>query len=135
MGSRRRLGGTFAEQMREPGAGIRLRKTAVIFATILGRLGARDKILLLGLRAGVGGELTRFRLDCFLNHARRRIECGGVHIGRERDGALHEFSPDRSGGLAAGESEVAVVVKSDPYNAKQIGGESCEPAVMRGAGL
>src|ERR1700690_669291 len=106
----------------------------VQFASLRG-LAAGDEILLFGARAGSCGELASLRIDGFLDNSGRRLEILGVGVSGQSDSAFHEFRPDRSGGLAAGEAEVAIVVKADPDDAEKIGGEAGEPAVARCTGL
>ena len=49
--------------------------------------------------------------------------------------ALHEFGPDRQGGMRTFEPQLAVVVKAHPDCANQLGRKANEPAVVRRAGL
>src|SRR5271154_2720863 len=94
-------------------------------------LGARDEVLLYALRTRTGGELARLGINCFLNHAGWRLEILRVFVRRQEYRAFHELGPDGSGGLAARKPEIAVIVESNPDDAKQIRSESSEPAVMR----
>ena len=54
---------------------------------------------------------------------------------RSADGPLHEFRPDGQRGMRAFDIELAVVVEAHPYDAKQVGSEAGEPAVVRRSGL
>src|ERR1700730_18775707 len=58
-----------------------------------------------------------------------------VMVERQSDGPLHELSPNGGCALAPGQSQVAIIVKTDPDNTKQVRGISREPAIMRRASL
>ena len=49
----------------------------------------------------------------------------------QRDGALHEFGPDREGGFGPLDLEFSVIVEADPNDAQKIRGETGEPAIRR----
>src|SRR5580704_16430173 len=79
--------------------------------------------------------LAALRIDGFLDHTGRRSERLGVAVPWQRHGTLHEFGPDRRRRLTARELEIAVVVKTNPYDAQQIRGKAREPSIARGSGL
>jgi len=99
-----------------------------------------------GLGSGNENFGCLFRTALRRQHAGERIHIDGHHpVGRrERFGrgilpdgqrALHEFSPDGQGGMRAFDIELAIVVEADPDDAEQIGRETREPAIVRGARL
>ena len=97
--------------------------------TELGGLATGHENFLLGLGAGGSGELARLRIDGFRDNARWWFEFLRFTVYRKRDCSLHEISPHGRRRLAAGQSQVTVVVKPDPDHAQQVGGEPGEPSV------
>src|SRR5262249_520415 len=68
-------------------------------------------------------------------HAFRRIEVFHIAVAGEGGRFRHEVSPDGRVGGSAGQTEVAVVVKSDPDPANEVRGEPREPTIARSSGL
>src|SRR5215469_6175628 len=83
----------------------------------LGGLGALDKRHDVIIRAGRRGDLVGNFVNAELHNPGRRGEWLNVRIVGQRDGALHELSPDRRGQSGPAQFDVTVVVIADPDNA------------------
>src|SRR5215472_17145398 len=127
---------TLTKQMRQPASDTRFRHlSAAMHLAILGGLATLDEVFVLRLRAGCGGQLSSLRIHGSFHDAIGRCERLRTAIGGLRHGSLHEFAPDRRGGLAASQAEIAVIVKTDPDHTKQIRSVTSKPAVTRSARL
>ena len=93
--------GLTAEKMCEPVPSAGLRVLTAVQLAVLGRLAAGDENLVNYLGAGRRGELAALRIDCFVDEPGRRFKVLRIAVERQRDGALHEFRPDRSSGGTA----------------------------------
>src|SRR5260370_34484447 len=80
-----------------------------------------------------GSELKCFGVDEDGLHSFGYFELFDVAIGGQRRGAKHEVGPDGRGRRAARQPQIALIVEADPDDAKQIRGETREPAVGRRA--
>src|SRR5258708_6707163 len=80
-----------------------------------------------------GSELKCFGVDEDGLHSFGYFELFDVAIGGQRRGAKHEVGPDGRGRRAARQPQIAIIVEADPDDAKQIRGETREPAVARRA--
>src|SRR5271155_817310 len=81
-------------------------------------LGARHKRRYVIVGTGWRGQAIRRFIELHIHHARRLDE--GLHVGilRQQGSFFHELGPDGSGGLRAGEANIAVVVVADPDDAQ-----------------
>src|SRR5579871_194329 len=98
-------------------------------------LGSSDKYFVSHFRAAGRGQFAGFRVDPGRHDAAWHREFMHVPILRMLVRSLHEFGPNRQCAARSLEFNVAIVVEADPNHADQLGGETGEPTVVRGAGL
>src|SRR5205085_5746364 len=101
----------------------------------IARLGSGDEGCKVIVRTRGGGQAIGNLIEPDPNHTRWSREGFGVVVSGQGDGALHKFGPDGRGGISAAQAQVAVIVISNPDDAKQVAGVSGEPGIMRGAGF
>src|SRR5262249_26762784 len=95
----------------------------------------RHKHLVLSSRAAWRGKFERLGIDHRRLHAFWRIEVLHVTVAGQRGRSIHEISPNRRRGRAPGQTQVAVVVESDPNHANKIRCETGKPAIARSSGF
>src|SRR5882672_4115102 len=101
----------------------------------LGRRRASDKDFIFRCGTIRRSEFQRFRVNGSRLHAFGRIEVFYVFVAGQRRRSEHEIRPDGRSRCAAGQAEVAVVVKTYPDDANEIRGVSGEPAIAGGSGF
>src|SRR5260221_12743580 len=121
--------------MGQQGTGRRDDSVAAMNLTVLRWRGTGYVYFFFGGRAIGSSQFGGFRVDHHGLNAIGLVKILYRAVAGQRGRFFHELGPDRRGGGASGQPDIAVVIKSDPDYGDQIRRESGKPAIARSSGL
>src|SRR5258708_33420000 len=124
----RRFRGSTAENMGQQGTGRRDDSVAAMNLAVLRWRGTGYVHFFPGGRAIGSSQFRGFRVDHHGLNAIGLVKIFYRAVAGQRGRFLHDLGPDRRGGSASCEPDIAVVIKSDPDYSDQVRGESGKPA-------